>query len=138
MASEARHFATLRINDISDKDIIDWAKFIRKHNMGFKDSVSAFRATVYNNYHRVRLGNDRYSLCSVNRFAPKKKGKGVNFTLSDKEMEELKGFDVSRLRRTREEARQGATDAGHCPIDVRFRLQTVRHHFNSHRKPMLE
>lgn len=103
-AVEARHFATLKINDITDNDITDWAKFIRKHNMGFKDSVAAFRATVYN-YHRVQLGDDRYSLCSVNRFAPKRKNKGVNFTLSDKEMDELKRFDVGRLGRA--ERKQG-------------------------------
>lgn len=74
-AAEARRFATLKINDITDKDITDRAKFIRKHNMGFKDSVSAFRATVYN-YHRVQLGDDRYSLCSVNRFAPQEEKQG--------------------------------------------------------------
>lgn len=98
-ASEARHFAMLKINDITDKDIVDWAKFIRKYNMGFKDSVGAFRATVYN-YHRVQLGDDNYTLCSVKKYAPKKKTKGTNFTLTDKELEELKMFDISRLGKT--------------------------------------
>ena len=95
-ANEVKYFANLPISNITNKDYENWAKFIIKYKLGFRDSVNAFRAAAYY-YNRVILKNHNYKLNSVKEYTPNKpKDTGVK-TLTNKQLKQLKDFNVNLI-----------------------------------------
>lgn len=99
-SEEAKHFATLLVADITSKDFNDWANFLKANQLGYRDSINAFRSTVYH-YHRTVLGKEDFSirLSSANgrTLHEKKTATRNHHTFTTEQLKQLATFDVTTI-----------------------------------------
>lgn len=96
-ANKAKKFASMPIESINNETFSDWCKFIAANRLGYRDSVNAFRATVYY-YQRKEKGNKSFRFThSVLEDQPKAEMKKGYETFTEEQLTMLFNFDVSLI-----------------------------------------
>ncbi len=93
---EVQRFANMPISAINSDIYREWAQFVLDNNLGFRDSINAFRATVYA-YQRGLMNNEDFKLANVSKIKPQQRPKTTDTTLNAKQLEELKHFDLNTI-----------------------------------------
>ncbi len=94
--NEAQRFANMPISAINSEVYREWAQFIVKYNLGFRDSVNAFRAVVYA-YQRGLMNNEEFKLAKVDKLKPQQQPTTTDMTLGVEQLEDLKTFDLNTI-----------------------------------------